>query len=331
MKFNDVIGIDVSKKTLDAFIYSSQAKNCFENNKIGFKNMVSWIKNNSTFSQIRSVFVFEFTGIYSNNLALYLDSNNFKFCMVPGLDIKRSIGIARGKDDQIDAKRIAIYGYRLKEELIPMELPQKDISKLKSLMTLKKQLIRQRAAFKAKLKEQKLVFNSKEYKLIFNIQEQLINYLSKKIIMLENEILTIIKNNEHLKNNFKLIKSIKGIGDQSAITLIIVTNNFKKFKSWRKFAAYCGTAPFPYQSGTSLKGRTRVSNLANKDIKSIMHMCAMAAIQHNPEMKEYFQKRTLEGKNKMSTINIIRNKLLARIFATIKRQTPYVNTMKFVA
>lgn len=60
-------------------------------------------------------------------------------------------------------------------------------------------------------------------------------------------------------------------------------------------------------------------------------MCAISAIQHNPEMKQYYEKRILEGKNKMSTINIIRNKLIARIFAVVKRQTPYVNTMKFAA
>lgn len=60
-------------------------------------------------------------------------------------------------------------------------------------------------------------------------------------------------------------------------------------------------------------------------------MCAISAIQHNPEMKTYYQKRVSLGKNKMSTINIIRNKLIARIFAVVKRQTPYVNTMKFAA
>ncbi len=75
----------------------------------------------------------------------------------------------------------------------------------------------------------------------------------------------------------------------------------------------------------------KVSHLANKKLKAIINMCAISAIQHNPEMKRYYLKRVSQGKSKMSTINIIRNKLIARIFAVIKRQTPYVNTTKFVA
>ena len=113
--------------------------------------------------------------------------------------------------------------------------------------------------------------------------------------------------------------------------MIAYTDNFSKFENWRKFASYCGIAPFPYQSGTSIKGRTKVSHLANKKLKAIINMCAIYAIQHKPEMKAYYQKRVEQGKNKMSTINIIRNKLIARVFAVVKRKTPYVDTYKFAA
>ena len=114
-----------------------------------------------------------------------------------------------------------------------------------------------------------------------------------------------------------------------ATTMIIATENFSKFENWRKFASYCGIAPFPHQSGTSIKRGNHVSSLANKKIKSMIHMCAIVAIQHNAEMKKYYESRVEKGKSKMSTINIIRNKLIARIFAVINRQTPYVDTMKF--
>ncbi|MCK5705403.1 MAG: IS110 family transposase, partial [Cyclobacteriaceae bacterium] len=89
--------------------------------------------------------------------------------------------------------------------------------------------------------------------------------------------------------------------------------------------SYCGIAPFPNTSGTSIRGKTKVSNLANKKIKSLFDLCAKSAIQHNPEMKAYYNRRLEEGKNKMSTINIVRNKLLSRIFAVVNRQTPYVD------
>lgn len=113
--------------------------------------------------------------------------------------------------------------------------------------------------------------------------------------------------------------------------MIVFTEGFKKFDCWRKFASYCGTAPFPNSSGSSIRGRTKISNLANKKIKSLLDLCAKSSIQFNEEMKAYYNKRIAQGKNKMSTINVIRNKILARIFAVINRQSPYVNLMKYAA
>ena len=176
-----------------------------------------------------------------------------------------------------------------------------------------------------------MIYKSKDFKTIFEVQEKMIHYLSKQIINIQSQIQKIIESDIELFNSFKLISSIKGIGVQMTTTMIIITNNFQKFDTWRQFASYSGIAPFPYQSGTSIKGRTKVSHLANKKIKTLIHMCAISAIQHNSEMKAYYLKRVKIGKSKMSTINIIRNKLIARIFAVIKRQTPYVEIMKFAA
>ena len=113
--------------------------------------------------------------------------------------------------------------------------------------------------------------------------------------------------------------------------MIVVTEGFEKFDNWRKFASYCGTAPFPNTSGSSIRGRTKVSSLANKKIKSLLDLCAKSSIQFNEEMKRYYTERVSRQKNKMSTINIIRNKILARIFAVVKRETPYVDLMKYAA
>jgi transposase len=113
--------------------------------------------------------------------------------------------------------------------------------------------------------------------------------------------------------------------------LIVCTNGFTTFKTWRKFASYCGIAPFPNNSGTSVRGRTKVSHLANKEGKALLNLCASSAIQYNPEMKAYYRRRVEKGKNKMSTLNIIRNKLLARAFAVAQRGTPYVDTMRYAS
>jgi len=151
------------------------------------------------------------------------------------------------------------------------------------------------------------------------------------LIRLKKKLDDIIKNNQQIKQMYKLITSIKGVGHQTALFLIVYTDKFTKFDSWRKFASYCGIAPFPNQSGISIRGRTKVSNLANKKIKSLLDLCAKTSIQHNPEMKLYYERRVKQGKSKMSTINIIRNKILSRIFAVVQRGTPYVNTMGYIS
>ena len=100
---------------------------------------------------------------------------------------------------------------------------------------------------------------------------------------------------------------------------------FSKFQNNRQLACYCGVAAFEHSSGTTVRGKTGVSKFANMDLKSTLHMAAISAIQHNPELKEYYKRKVNDGKNKMSTINAVRNKLLTRIVAVVKRKTPYVN------
>ncbi|AXT52106.1 IS110 family transposase [Aquimarina sp. BL5] len=328
MNFKNVIGIDISKNTIDVCNHLDQKNAQFSNSKKGLQNFYLWVKSSK--NEIEDVlFVYEHTGMYSHLITEFLTDKECHYHIAPALDIKRSMGITRGKDDVIDSKRIALYGYRLKDEITPTKSYSKSITQLKSLMSLKAKLIKQRAAYKGTLSEQKNIYKTKDFKIIFEVQEKMIRYITKQIKTLEYQILEVIKSQEALKQSLKLILSIKGVGMQMATTMIIATENFTKFKNWRKFASYCGVAPFPYQSGTSVKGRNKVSQLANKKIKVLIHMCSMVAIQHNPEMKKYYERRIEIGKNKMSTINIIRNKLIARIFAVIDRQTPYVDTMKF--
>ncbi len=330
MNFIDVIGIDVSKNVIDVCIHSSQLLKQFPNSKKELSKFLKWVENNVT-NLNNVLFVFEDPGMYSYLITTLLSDNNLNYYVASGLDIKRSMGITRGKEDSIDARRIALYGYRLKDEIKPTKKKYKNISRLKSLISLRTKLVKQRAGYKATLKEQKLIYKNKDFKIVFDVQEKMIHYLSKQIENIQSQIQQIIESDVELSNSLNLISSIKGIGIQMATNMIIITNNFKKFDNWRKFASYSGIAPFPYQSGTSIKGRTKISHLANKKIKALIHLCAISAIQHNPELRTYYLKRIEKGKSKMSTINIIRNKLVARIFAVIKRQTPYVDTMKFAA
>ena len=331
MKIKDTIGIDISKLKFDARIHSNQMFKTFDNSAQGFKQLVKWHIKNSDYSSNETLFVFEHTGLYSYQLSIFLTEQDIAFSMVPGLAIKRSLGIARGKDDKIDATKIALFGYRLRDEIKPTVLPGQAMMGLKHLLSLRDRLVKQRSGFKVSFKEQKRILNKSENSVLLDIQKEMIQTLTHQIDKLESEMKKIIKNDVELQTLFDLITSVKGIGMQTALYLIVYTEGFKKFEDSRKFASYCGVAPFPNSSGTSIRGKTKVSHLANKKIKSLLDLCAKSAIQNNPEMKAYYMRRTNNDKNKMSTINIIRNKLLARVFAAVKRGTPYVNTLKYAA
>jgi transposase len=331
MKIKDVIGIDASKLTLDCCLHKSGAQEVFENTPEAIVFLVDWSIKISGLAKNELLFVFEHTGLYTHQLVRYLSEQGYYFLLVPGLEIKRSLGIARGKDDRADAKRIALYGYRIREEARPYQMPKESLISLKRLMSMRRKLVSQRAGHIATLGEQIRVLNNELGPILLQVQRDIIGVLDVQITKIEKELDRLIEQDPELQIIYRLLVSIKGIGAVTARFMIVHTVGFTAFKSWRKFASYCGIAPFPNRSGTSIRGRTKVSQLANKEGKTLLNLCAGSAIQCNPEMKAYYTRRIDAGKNKMSTLNIIRNKLLARAFAVVVRGTPYVNTIGYIS
>ena len=146
---------------------------------------------------------------------------------------------------------------------------------------------------------------------------------------IELKVKEIINANEDLKQKFNLAKSVPGIGDQSALYILIVTKGFTAFSDSRKLACYSGVAPFEYSSGSSVRGRTKVNHMADKKMKSLLQMCALTAIKYDPQLKTYYLKKKEEGKNSMLVLNNIKNKIIQRVFCVVIRKTPFVNTFNF--
>jgi transposase len=331
MNFKEFIGIDISKLSFDVRIHSNQQMSEFKNNDPGIDEMMKWVNKHVSCGKAEILFALEHTGIYSLPICIFLAENQYHFVLLPGLEIKRSLGIQRGKNDTIDSGRIAEYAYQKRDKISPTQLPFKNVLKIRRLLSIRDRLVKHRKGFLKDRGENKKFLKQRENKILFDVVEKSICNINKQINKVEKELDSIVRGDELINKQFNLILSIKGVGKQTALSIISYTNCFTKFDTWRKFASYAGTAPFPYSSGTSIKGRNRVSNLANKKIKALLNMCARSAIEFNPEMKMYFQNRKANGDNGMSTLNIIRNKLLSRIFAVIKRGTPYVDTHKFAA
>jgi len=328
MKNLSIIGIDVSKLVLDAFLLSGKYHFQVENSPAGFAKLLEISCTKLKVSRDQIYYCFENTCRYSRLLAVFLEQSGIVFSQIPALDIKASKGISRGKTDKADAKDIALYAWRKKDELQFTKLNSAETSELRQLVSLRDKMIKHRTSYKNSIKDLQDCFFEGETKLIRDTQKEMIERLNEQIKKVEDRMDTIICSMPEWKINFKLIQSVRGVGPVIARYLIIFTENFTRFANYRKFTCYAGIAPFEYASGSSVKGRTRVHHCANKQLKSLLNMAAMNAIKISGEYKQYYQRRQKEGKNNMSTLNIIRNKLLARIFAVEKRQTPYVDHYK---
>lgn len=325
------VGIDVSKDRLDAHIHSVGYGFMVANAPSGYVELLETCSARLGCKTSELFFCFENTGRYSRPLAVCLAGVGIPFAMLPALEIKRSMGLKRGKSDRIDAKAIAAYAWRNRDEIRPTCLNSAMVSQLRQMLALRDKLIRHRTAYKNSIVDLKDNFFEGETAPIKQCQERMIEALNREIDSLEAQIETVIAQSELWQTNYRLIQTVKGIGPVLAKYLIIYTENFTRINDPKRFACYAGIAPFEYSSGSSIKGRTRVHPCANKQLKSLLNIAAMGTIQFKGEYSEYYQKRTLQGKNKMSTLNIIRNKIVARVYAVVKRQSPYVDLMKFAA
>lgn len=326
-----VIGIDVSKDKLDVYFQATGSHFILPNSSDGFASLFEAVIKDAKCDLTEVLICFENTGKYSKELSVFLSEHNVRFNMSPALAIKRSLGLVRGKDDKIDSKRIALYAYEKQETLPLTKISGYEIAQVKALLNLRDKLIRHRTAYKNGISDLKDSYKDGETLYIRDVQEKLILQITEQIEGIEDQVMQIVKSDASMLKNYNLMLSIKGVGMVTALYFIAYTNNFKTFSNWRAFACYSGIAPFPYSSGKMI-GKNRVHDFANKKMKSILDLAAKSTIRYNGEFKAYYDRRVIEmGKSKMSTINIIRNKIVARVFAVINRGTPYVDLYKFVA
>jgi len=316
------VGADLSKKSIDLVINQTKHHLCIENSTTGFKQLIKWLRLcTKDLSDI--ILVMEHTGLYSYCFEKFLFEKGIHFAKVNPVEIKYSIGVVRGKSDKVDAARIAKYGAEKQNRLQIQTQISKALDDLKMLNTSRDKLVRTRASLKTSVEEfRNIGMGDREPAL--RAQLKIIKSLDKEIKLLDDQIQITINQESELKKTYTLLTSITGVGTVIATNVIVKTGNFKRFSNSRKFACYSGIAPFEHTSGTSIRGKTRVSHMADKSMKTLLDLAAKTAIRCDPEIRAFFDKRTANGKPKMSTINIIRNKVVGRMFAVIKRQTPYV-------
>ena len=330
MKKTDFLGIDISKDFIDCSLLNAKRPvsfrdNHFNNDLDGFDAMLKWLLKNKT-DLDRCLFCMEHTGTYGLLLFAWLGEKGADFCVEPGLKIKRSLGMTRGKDDQIDARRIADYACTHADKLKLFTLPSQLIISIKQLLTYREQLVRIRTSFKNSIKSHQQYEHITKNKTVTDDISKLIEDYSSRIKSIEQKITEAINSDPELQKNFLLSTSVKGIGLVIAAFMLVTTNNFAAFEDGRQYACYSGVAPFENRSGISIKGKTSVSHLANNTIKTMLSRGANSASKWDPELKSYYKRKREEGKDHKLIINAISCKLINRVFAVVKRQSPYVIT-----
>jgi transposase len=326
----ETVGIDVSKLTLDVFIHTLKDHAQFENNRRGYLKILKWLKSKQI-NLNEVLFCFEHTGWYCIILSYFLKENGLDYCCINPMEIKRSMGLKRGKSDKADSKEIAYYAWLRRSELVPSTPPAKNIIELQRMMSLREQFVKQQTALKNLRKGMEQITIKGQPDASIMALDDTLSHLEFQINRIEKAMDALIKLDQQLNRNYKLSKSVKGVGPILAIQMLLHTHNYSRFASWRQFSSYCGLVPFPYQSGTSIHGREKTHPISDRKMKSLLSMSAISAIQHDKELKNYYSKRVEEGKPKMVVLNIIRNKIVARIFATVNRGTPFVSLSNFAA
>jgi transposase len=327
MRFTYYIGVDVSKNKLDVAVFKSKDfvyHKVVDNNTAEINQFLKELKQQEGFSLTDALFCMEHTGIYNNPLLVTLHKKQGNICLESATQIKNSLGNLRGKNDKIDAIRIGEYAYKNRED-IKLWTPKRDvIVKLARLTVLRDRLISAKKLLSVPLKEQenfvKKSLNNSEKKIC----QRTLNSVKADLQRVDNKIEELIREDEHLSHLFGIITSVQAIGSQTAAQIIIRTNEFKDINDPKKFACYSGVAPFNKESGL-FKGKGRVSHMANKKMKTLLHMAALVAIVYNSDLKAYYERKVVEGKNKMSVINAVRNKLIHRIFTCVHENRKYEN------
>lgn len=322
MEFTETLGNDISKLTIDSHLYRANVHNQFPNTISGLRSMLDWV---STYCDVTAcLFCAEYTGDYSVPFTRFITSQDLHCSMITGLELKRSIGLKRGKTDAVDAKRIAEYAWHKREDLGQTQALSEGLFQLQKYLKIREHCVKQETSLRVQKKEFLHVFKESENPDFIGLIDALLsNYLSTKK-QVERQIIEVINQEQEIKKLYRLLTSIVGVGPVIAWNMLVLTHGFTKFNDSRKFACFAGVAPFPHRSGSSLNYKDRVSPMANKHIKSLINLGARSAIGADPELKAYYKRKQKEGKNNMNILNAVRNKLIHRMFAVVKRGTPYV-------
>lgn len=318
----NTIGIDVSKAKLDCALLRDENKlkiKTFSNSIVGWDELLEWSLKNSGLEIEQLHFIMEATGIYHEQLATWLYDAGAKVSVVNPAQVKfyaQGLGV-RTKNDKKDSVVLARYG--LKENPKLWQPEALEIRTLKAMIArldgIEKDLQRE------KNRQEKALISKAPAEVLISLV-QMIELLETEQQRLDRLIEEHINKHEKLKKNKALLESIPGVGKVIAARMLMVIDS-RQFESASQCSAYLGLVPVQYESGSSVKGRSRLSKAGNPVIRAKLYMAAVVATRYNPDIKAQYERLTGKGKSKMSALGAAMRKLVQICFGVLKHQQPY--------
>ena len=313
-KYSETFGIDISKDVFDCY-GSNQGHLQFKNTEKGFVKFLQILNDTP-------LVVMEATGYYHYRLAQFLYKENQIVSVVNPLSVKRFIQmkLAKVKTDKSDAKAICEYGI-INE--VPLYSALTDVqSECLQLFRWLDSLIKKRTATKNKIHgEQVLGVPSK---VVYRSLNRVKKYLDKEILGIEHKLLSLVKQDQ--QRQLTLLQSIPGIGLKTALFLIVVTDGFNKFERASQLCSYVGITPVIRESGSSVRGRSRISKVGNRKLRNLLFLCSFTACKHNKGCRVVYERIVNKGKSKKLALIAVSNKLIKQSFAIAKSGLPYDET-----
>jgi len=311
-----IVGIDVSKDTLDVFLLKEQnsAYASFSNHQVGYARLARWLISQGA-GQVHACL--EATGQYGDGIAEYLYQVGHVVSVVNPARIKRygDSKLHRNKTDKADAALIAEF-CRKENPALWAPLP----AYLKQL----RQMVRRLEDLQANYQQEsnRLFSGVTDPWVVEDITNHL-KELSNRIKALQKTIFQVIADTPELKAQFNLLLTIPGIGKLTAARLLAEMGDIACFEDAPQLAAYAGLNPKGFRSGSSVHKKTRISKEGRALLRHILYMPAIVACKHNPIIRAFCDRLTLRGLPKMAIVAAAMRKLLHLVFGILKHMQPF--------
>lgn len=272
----------------------------------------------------------EYTGRYIYPLTVTCQELDLFLWLDDPTRIKNSMGLTRGKNDAIDAARIAEYAFRYSDKAVRYSIPDAALVSMKNLLSDREFLLIDKKRYQAQLSDQKRYMDPIDFKHKSTRWKKVIRSIEEQIASIDAEIDALIAADPVLSRQKELLVSIDGIGDRIAINMIAITGGFTRFQNARQFCSFAGLTPYRYDSGTSVRSKAKISKRSNQTMKALLHLSAVtvATRMKEGEYRDYYERKLKEGKHVMCVMNVLRAKLVHRMFSVIKRDTEYTKQYK---